>query len=105
MPVVHDLTLREFLTNKCDQAKFFGNKGLYRDFKPPAAVEENKMGEEEIKEETMWSSTSSKFATIQFEVLFLSENLEFQEQDNKINQLANFSYHPRQLAEAASSFK
>ena len=34
LPVAHDWTLREFLTQRCDQSKFFGNRGLYRDFNP-----------------------------------------------------------------------
>ena len=40
LPVAHDWTLREFLTQRCDQSKFFGNRGLYRDFNPATALTE-----------------------------------------------------------------
>lgn len=50
MPVTHDLTLREYLTKKCDQLRFFGNRRLYRDFMPNSQAK-TANNNEEIKTE------------------------------------------------------
>ena len=48
---------------------------------------------------------SNKWATFQFEVLFLEDKLEFTEQSQAVDSLAQFSHHPRKLAEVANQQK